>query len=326
MEATELIRVILCLYKSDTKIIKKHVLKMPITIIGQVPESDKEALSPEQDDERTLSRRERKKFKRDSKILFYANIIAGVVHLISFLIALTLSIIFRDRIYRGTITRTFTEDVPTLRTLGTYTLSWTILPFPIKTSLSHLITASPFLFGHYANIVLAGGKSKEAGWNWIRWTEYAITASYMTWTVAQLAGITDLSTLFLLVLLNAIMQLGGGLGHELINRGWRIDGEENVQWWSFLLGFLPFAGIWGVILAAFIIQALSNSPPAFVWVIVIAMFFFFLSFVVPILLHYSRWQPFIKVGNLEYEIMFIVLSLVSKVAFDWTLVLGSIFI
>jgi len=300
---------------------------MPITIVGQLPDSDIEPLALEEDDEIGLSKRERKKFKRDSNILFYANIIAAVVHLVSFSIALTLSIIFRDRIYRGTITRTFTEDMPTLRTIGTYTLSWTILPFPIKTSLSHFITVTPCLFGHYCNIVLSGGKYKEAGWNWIRWTEYSITASYMTWTIAQLSGITDLSTLFLLVLLNVIMQLVGGLGHELINRGWRIDGNKNVQWWAFLLGFLPFAGIWAIILAAFVIQALANSsPPAFVWVIIISMFFFFLSFVVPILLHYSRWQPFIKVGNLEYEIMFIVLSLVAKVALDWTLVIGSIFI
>lgn len=298
---------------------------MPIIILGAEDDSQ-QPLTPEKRDDVQVAKRERKKFKRDSNILFWANVIAGVVHLISFAAALTLSIVFRDRIYRATVTSSFLKDEPSLRKLFTYTLSWSILPFPIITSLFHLTIASPLLFDHYRSIVLNDGKYDRSGWNWIRWVEYSITASFMTWTISQLSGVQDLALLTVLVLLNVIMQLFGGLGHELINRNWRLGGKQEVVWWPFGLGFLPFIGIWAIIFAAFVVQATANSPPAFVWVIIFGMFFLFLSFVVPILLHYTQWQAVFGVENIEYEIMFIVLSLLAKVALDWALVLGSIFV
>ena len=283
----------------------------------------------ESDDRHVPTEEENAAYGRDMKRLQWANLLAGVFHVISFFAALTLSLVFSDRIYRATVTRTFTEwngaaGVPTLRTLGTYPLSWTVLPFPVLTAAAHLVILSPCVFRHYARIVLHHGKCDRTGWNWIRWTEYAITASLMTWTIAQLSGVTDLALLFVLVALNVAMQLFGGLGHELLNFGWRRRGTADVRWWAFGLGFVPFAAVWTVIFAAFIVQAVDAAPPTFVWIIIFGMFAFFASFVVPILLHYTRWQNWLAATNADYELAFIALSFVSKAALDWTLVIGSI--
>lgn len=262
----------------------------------------------------------------DRQWLNIANLVAGAFHTASFIAALTVSLVYQDRVFRGTITTTTTRAslVPQLDVLGRYPISWTILPFPIITALFHFALALiPALRDHVHRISLHRGERYRTGWNWVRWTEYSITASFMTWTIAQLAGVTDLSTLFCLVALNAVMQLAGGLGHEWSNDGWSRRSDHNASWWLFLLGFLPFITIWALIFAYFIVQAQAETAPVFVYVTVVGMFVLFASFVLPIVLRYTRLVRWISNG-LSYELFYIVLSFVSKAALDWTLVIGSV--
>lgn len=280
------------------------------------------------DEQLSLSEEEAALFQRNKAWVNAANLTAGVFHAISFLAALIVSVLNSDKIYQAVVTATFTEwsggvAVPTLRTLGTYSQSWTILPFPALTSLFHLALLFPPLRQHYHSITLNNGQP-GAGWNWWRWVEYSITASLMTWTIAQLSGVTDLPTLACFVVLNALMQLVGGLGHELSNVGWRRDDGKSASWWLFALGFLPFVAIWAIVFAAFIIQASGASPPAFVYVAIFGMFLFFSAFTVPILLRYTRLQSALVSTNFSYELTFILLSFLAKFMLDWTLVIGSI--
>lgn len=286
---------------------------------------------------------EQEQYGRDRRRLRLANLAAGVFHLLSFSAALILLLIYRDRVMRPFVTWTGVEYHsgsdsfrPRTHLLGRYSTSWTVLPFPVLTGLFHLVIALlPPLFEHYSRIVLHHGRSEGAGWNWLRWAEYSITASLMTWTIAQQAGVTELATLGLLMALNVCMQLYGGLGHEWVNVGWRrperalepSSGKPAV-WWLFLLGFVPFLSQWAVIFAAFF-RALSTAPvaadvPWFVWTVVIGLFFGFSSFVVPIVLHYARWQRWLLQSNASYEMAYIALSFLSKATLDWTLVIGAI--
>lgn len=262
----------------------------------------------------------------DRQWLNIANLVAGVFHTASFIAALVLSIVYQDRVFRGTITTTTTRAnlVPQLDVLGRYPISWTILPFPIITALFHFALALiPALRDHVHRISLHQGERCKAGWNWVRWVEYSITASFMTWTIAQLSGVTDLATLFCFVALNAMMQLAGGLGHEWVNKGWSRASDHSASWWLFALGFLPFATIWAIVFGYFVVQAREESAPAFVYVAIVGMFVLFSSFVVPILLRYTRWTRWLG-SDLSYELSWIALSFVAKAALDWTLVIGSI--
>lgn len=286
-------------------------------------------LEVENDRTHPLDEEESRLYERDKGWMNLANLVAGVFHSVSFLGALILSVVFRKDIYRATISTTVTKwdgtsAQPELDILGSYTLSWTILPFPVLTALFHFASLLPPLRNHLHRIVLHRGKRKLSGWNWLRWVEYSITASLMTWTIAQLAGVTDLATLFCFVALNAMMQLAGGLGHEWSNIGWSHNNKRAASWWLFALGFLPFATIWATVVAYFAVQARSASPPNFVYAIIITMFFLFLSFTVPFLLRYARWQSFLLRTNISYELSFIFLSFISKATLDWLLVIGSI--
>lgn len=271
-------------------------------------------------------------FEKEKKRLRWGNATAGIFHWASFTAALIVCLVFQDKIYRSLVTLTTLEDVgsgilgPVTRTLGRYRISGTLLPVPALTGTFHLaLSLVPPIRRSYESMVF---NDSRPGWgyNIYRWIEYSISASLVTWNIAQVSGVCDLFTLLSLIGLNILMQLVGGLGHELANQGKTAGacGKPRASWYRYLLGFLPFALTWGFIFPAFVLAVLSSTKtvPWFVWSIVVGLFAQYCMFALPILLHYNGIWPLKP--NCRYEMAYIFLSFMSKAWLDWILIIGSI--
>ena len=266
-------------------------------------------------------------YQKHARRLFWLNVAAGLFHWASFAAALIVSLVKSDDIFTSQVTLTILEDAgggtvnPVTHLLGKYKLTGTLVSVPALTGTFHLLLALvPSINREYSRGVLNDGRP-GAGYNVFRWVEYALSASLVTWNVAQVSGISDLFTLLGLCALNILMQLVGGAGHELLNIGW--TPRLRVKWVPFLLGWVPFVFTWGFIWAAFALAVKSaiDAVPWFVYAVVIGIFIQYCLFALPIVLHYTgTWL----VDNFWYEAAYIVLSFVSKFYLDWVLIAGSL--
>ena len=263
----------------------------------------------------------------EARWLFWGNASAGVFHWLSAIAALIVSLVRSDDVYKAIITLTTLEDIgggtigPVLRVLGSYKLTWTLVTVPVLTGLFHLTLAFvPYFRRDYERMVLSTERG-GMGFNMYRWVEYSLSASLVTWNIAQVSGLCDLFVLLSLVGMNIWMQIVGGLGHELHNRG-KQPGCK-VDWWLFASGFLPHALTWGFIWPAFVLAVRSSTDgvPVFVWLLVIGLFVQYTLFVVPLWFHSAGW---LFTSNQNYELAYIVLSVVSKFWMDWTVILGAV--
>jgi len=202
----------------------------------------------------------------------------------------------------------------TLRSIGTYQIIWLLVAFPAITALFHatIVWVRAVRIVYFLNVF-------QLERNPIRWIEYSITASIMTWVIMQLSGITNL---FLLiaggVLLNVALQYQGYY-MEMLNP----PSRARVNWAPTLIGWLLFLGQWTVIGVYFFATVSSAVPdvPWFVWTIIIALFFQYATFGVVQLCHYWKWPRFLATGY-EMEQAFVFLSLFSKLTLTWVLVGG----
>jgi len=269
-------------------------------------------------------------YERDSRRLFWLNVAAGSFHWISFVAALIVALVFSSDVFRALVTLTTLEDAgggavaPVTRLLGTYRITWTVLPVPALTGTFHLALALvPFLRNDYTRGVLNDGNA-GAGYNLYRWVEYSLSASLVTWNIAQVSGLCDLFVLLSLVVMNIFMQIVGGAGHELHNLGWtRHKSKQAARWWLFGFGWLPFVATWGFVATAFAlaIKSAQDQVPWFVYAVVIGLFVQYSLFALPIVLHYTG---FVLVSNFWYEVAYIALSFISKAYLDWIILIGSI--
>lgn len=259
------------------------------------------------------------------------NLAAGILHGISFTAALVLVIIFIDQSVSTELRtdyKVYDAASPTLdiggpfsvvsTSLGFYKLSWLILAFPFITALFHFVIAlNPVINASYSQSTLQEGR------NPYRWIEYSITASIMTWVIAQLSGVTNVFLLVTLVLVNIALQYQGYI-MEVVN----VRRERGNYFWSpTVIGFLLFAAQWIPIFVYFFAAITSERPPAaepipwFVYTIVFGLFFQFLLFGLVMTFHYYGWPKWLR-SNYYNEIAYIVLSLTSKVFLDWNLLIG----
>jgi hypothetical protein len=174
----------------------------------------------------------------------------------------------------------------------------------------HFLISSPMFFKRYAN----GLKRNR---NYFRWTEYSLSSSVMIWLIAQITGITDVGALIAIFAVNASMIMFGALQEKYEHPG---SG-----------GFLPFVfgsmtGVvpWIVILIYFLAPGSTSDvePPAFVFWIIVSLFFFFNTFAVNQALQYHRvggWKDYLR-----GERMYITLSLVAKTVLAYQVFSGSV--
>lgn len=210
--------------------------------------------------------------------------------------------------------------------ISSYFLFWVLFPMPVVTALFHVVQA--------LLAVDASGRNKIAQWyrgdirtgvNAIRWIEYSVTASLMTWIVSQLSGMTNVYLLWLLAIVcNVAMQLTGW-AHEVLQR----EGT-NYNWVPFVTGSIIFLGQWTIIICYFLrsLAVADGDVPFYVQFIVWGLLGSFLGFPLVQVFYWGKFKPGRDEKNKNawywYEWLFIVLSIVSKLLLDWTLFLGIV--
>lgn len=275
----------------------------------------------------------KEKEERRASTLQWLNVVAGAVHWVSFVVSLVLTVIYRDQIFQSALStdwRVYDSAAPgpmqagpyapQLRVLGYYGLSWVELPFAAITGGYHFFLALwPERTTHYRRYVFRKQR------NPYRWQEYSITASLMTWVVLAVSGVTNVMTLVVVgVVCNVVLQIFGHM-MEIYNPPER----KSISWWPTYSGWLLFMGQWIVIFAYFFAGVTSPRPlgvasvPWFVYTIVIGLFFQFSLFGAVQLAHFYGWPRFMR-DYYYVEVAYGVLSLVSKLWLNWTLLAGTI--
>lgn len=240
------------------------------------------------------------------------NRIAGLTHLIQ---GIALFIILNDQTKIPVITRFFDETAD-----GILPVSQTLFEFPIAliapiflwlSAIAHLIISAPFYVRTYE-------KNIEKGINPARWWEYAVSSSLMLVVLLMLGGLIELSSIVFIFTLNFIMNLMG-LMMEKYNQ---LTNKTN--WLPFNIGVL--AGIVPWIMGGLYFWVstsnIDDAIPVYARFGFLLTFLFFNSFAI------NMWLQYKKIGKWkEYvygERAYITLSLVSKSALGWVIVLGTL--
>jgi hypothetical protein len=177
----------------------------------------------------------------------------------------------------------------------------------LLSSIAHFLIAGP-LYDFYV-------KNLEKQFNPIRWIEYALSSSVMIVFIALLFGVWDFWSLFLIFMVNGLMNLFG-YSMELQNQS-----TEKVDWTNYIFGWIAGATPWIVITSYFInIQSVGGEVPWFVYWIFAVEVILFNCFAFNMFLQYKRVGPW--KDYLYGERMYQILSLVAKTLLAWLVFAG----
>jgi uncharacterized Tic20 family protein len=160
-------------------------------------------------------------------------------------------------------------------------------------------------------------KEVNSGKNRYRWIEYAITASLMIYIYSILSGVKDYYIAFLIVLFNIV----------LMSFGYFLEMSSNPQakFMALVMGFFILTIIFTFTYYQFVnnINAAKDNYdiPSWVYAIVLAMIFWWISFGVVGVLYYKASLKG-KVNFRKYEKYYIFLSFVSKAFMGYYLTFG----
>ena len=185
-------------------------------------------------------------------------------------------------------------------TLFRISVAWGVAVFFFLSAAAHWTAVAPGVSSWYR-------RNLERGRNYLRWTEYALSASLMVVLIAMLTGISDMAALVAIFGVNAAMILFG-----LVQEHYEPPGGSMLPFWlGSLVGAVPWLAI-GVYLWA---PGSVAEPPGFVYAIFFSLFVFFNSFALNMWLQYrqiGRWRSY-----LYGESVYILLSLTAKSALAW---------
>ncbi len=239
------------------------------------------------------------------------NRIAGLTHLIQ---GVTLFLILNSETTIPVITRFFDETPDGLRpvseTLFEFPIAFIAPIFLLLSAAAHLLVSSPQYVRRYETNI-------QNGINPARWWEYAFSSSLMLVVLLMLGGLIELSTVVFVFTLNFIMNLMG-LMMEKYNQL-----TTTTSWLPFNIGVL--AGIVPWIMGGLYFWVstsnIADSIPVYAQFGFLLTFIFFNTFAINMFLQYKKigkWKVY-AYGEKAY----IVLSLVSKSALGWIIVLGT---
>jgi hypothetical protein len=239
------------------------------------------------------------------------NRIAGLTHLIQ---GVTLFLILNSETTIPVITRFFDETPdgvrPVSETLFEFPIAFIAPIFLLLSAAAHLLVSSPQYVRRYETNI-------QNGINPARWWEYAFSSSLMLVVLLMLGGLIELSTVVFVFTLNFIMNLMG-LMMEKYNQL-----TTTTSWLPFNIGVL--AGIVPWIMGGLYFWVstnnISDSIPVYAQFGFLLTFLFFNTFAINMFLQYKKigkWKVY-AYGEKAY----IVLSLVSKSALGWIIVLGT---
>jgi hypothetical protein len=185
-----------------------------------------------------------------------------------------------------------------------------VASFVFISALAHLFVVLPGIYGWYQ-------RNLTRGINYVRWWEYALSASVMIAVIAMLPGMYDLGSLMLIFTLNATM-LWFGLLMEMQNRP-----GERVNWSPFWFGCLAGSVPW-VVVALYLWSPGTGpgNPPGFVYAIFFSLFVWYFLFAANMWLQYRRIGPWREYIFGEHG--YIVLSLTAKSALAWQVFAGAL--
>ena len=239
------------------------------------------------------------------------NRLAGITHLIQ---GIALLFILNPESKIPVITRFFTDTPEGIRPESELLFEFPIALigpiFLLLSAFAHLLISSPFYVRRYeANIA--------SGINPARWWEYAISSSLMLVVLLMLGGLIEISTVVFIFTLNFIMNLMG-LMMEKYNQL-----TERTSWLPFNIGVLAGIAPWimGGLYFWVSTNNIADSIPVYAQFGFLLTFLFFNSFAI------NMWLQYKKIGKWKVyaygEKAYIVLSLVSKSALGWIIVLGT---
>lgn len=185
-----------------------------------------------------------------------------------------------------------------------------VAAFLFISAIAHVFVVLPGVNAWY-------NRNLDRGINYVRWWEYAFSASVMIVIIGMLSGVYDLGSLILLFGLTAAMNLCG-LVMEIHNRP-----GGDVNWTSFYVGSIAGILPW-VVIALYLLSpgTPGGDPPGFVYGIFISLFVWYLLFPVNMVLQYARigpWRDY-RVGEAGY----IILSLTAKSLLAWQTFAGAL--
>jgi hypothetical protein len=239
------------------------------------------------------------------------NRIAGLTHLIQ---GITLALILNAETTIPVVTRFFDETPegirPVSETLFEFPVAFIGPMFLLLSAFAHLLISSPIYVRRYEQNI-------AKGINPARWWEYAVSSSLMLVVLLMFGGLIELSTVVFVFTLNFIMNLMG-LVMEKYNQL-----TSTTSWLPFNIGVL--AGIVPWIMGGLYFWVstsnIADAIPVYAQFGFLLTFLFFNSFAI------NMWLQYKKIGKWkDYaygEKAYITLSLVSKSALGWIIVLGT---
>lgn len=240
------------------------------------------------------------------------NRFAGATHLIQ---AIALFFILNAETKIPVITRFFTQTAdgiePVSELLFEFPIALIAPIFLLLSAIAHLLISSPFYVRRYEQNI-------EKGINPPRWWEYAISSSLMLVVLLMLGGLIEISTIVFIFTLNFIMNLMGLMmeNHNQLT--------TKISWLPFNIGVLAGIVPWIMGGLYFYVSTsnIDDAIPAYAQFGFLLTFLFFNSFAINMYLQYKKigkWKVY-AYGEKSY----IVLSLVSKSALGWIIVLGTL--
>lgn len=198
---------------------------------------------------------------------------------------------------------------PVTITLFNLSLPMLVAAFFFLSALAHTVIATVYYRRYEQGL--------KQGINKARWIEYAISASTMMVAISLLVGVYDLSSLAMIFVLTAIMNLMG-LVMEVHNQT-----TKRTNWLSYIIGCVAGIVPW-LVIAFYMWLGAENgsSAPAFVYWIFVSIFIFFNCFALNMLLQYKKIGPWRD--YLYGERAYIVLSLVAKSLLAWQVFAGTL--
>lgn len=178
--------------------------------------------------------------------------------------------------------------------------------FSALSSVNHAVSA--IKWDWYQNEVLAKRQ------NWLRFTEWSVSAALMTFLICTLSGVTNVRTHVSFAILNVVMMMLGLMIEK--RKAENADRSELLS--LFALSSGVFCAIWTEIIVAFLTVAADGDPPAVVYSIVWVLFALYSGFAIAQLTYIMD-----AVSYETVEMMYIGLSLASKSLLAW-LVYGGV--
>ncbi len=191
-------------------------------------------------------------------------------------------------------------------------LAYIVAAFFLLSAIAHLLMATVYRARYEADL--------RRNRNYLRWFEYTLSASTMLVGIALLAGVYDATSLGMIFMFSAVMNLLG-LVMERVNPA---KPRTVVDWSSYVVGciagIVPWLAI-GVYIAASSVYG-SGNIPTFVYWIFVSLFVFFSCFAVNMYLQYKRVGPW--KDYLYGERVYMILSLVAKSLLAWQVFAGAL--